>query len=282
MRIKEAEVFLMKDNIEDLRPLYLSKTLAEIADELEELLIKKEKENTYLPKGKIYVSPGMRKTQFYMADNSNVNHKQYMSRLLESVAKRYIQHEYNEKVINALKWDISKLRDYIRKSQKKGVASCSTLMSRTKRPYYVPITLSDREYINKWGEENYPTKGFLQGDVLFETSFGLRVRSKSEILIAEALKKRQVPFRYEFPVKIKNRIFYPDFFCLNVRTRRVFIWEHFGLIDDADYRSGTFEKMAAYEESGYVIGKNLIVTAEEARHPLNAKTIDVKIETFLL
>ena len=72
-----------------------------------------------------------------------------------------------------------------------------------------------------------------------------RVRSKSEVIIADTLARHGVPYRYEYPLKLKSgrdgafRTIHPDFLCLNVRTRAEFYWEHFGLMDDPDYLERT-------------------------------------------
>ena len=39
---------------------------------------------------------------------------------------------------------------------------------------------------------------------------------------------------------------HPDFYCLNLRTRQEFAWEHFGMMDDPDYASTTAEKLRLY------------------------------------
>ncbi len=58
-------------------------------------------------------------------------------------------------------------------------------------------------------------------DPIFYTHKGERVRSKSEVIIANLLYKYQIPYRYEFPLTIKDfGITYPDFLILNVRKKR--------------------------------------------------------------
>lgn len=63
-----------------------------------------------------------------------------------------------------------------------------------------------------------------------------RYRSKSEFLIASALKDAGVPFRYECSLYLNGYgTVYPDFTVLNKRTRRVFYHEHLGMMDDINY-----------------------------------------------
>ena len=51
---------------------------------------------------------------------------------------------------------------------------------------------------------------------------GWRVRSKSEILIAEILDDMSIPFLYEKPLRLDASIAHPIFALLNIRERRVF------------------------------------------------------------
>ena len=65
-----------------------------------------------------------------------------------------------------------------------------------------------------------------------------------------------MPYRYEFPIKLKSEsgtgrkvsevTFYPDFLCLNLRTREEFCWEHFGLMDDEEYANNAAGKINHY------------------------------------
>lgn len=271
----------MKEKIEAMAPYQLPQMMTENVKELEDLLACKRKENAALPKGMIYVSSGREKAQFYLADSLSKSHKSYLSRVLDGVACRYIQQEYNEKIIKTLEWEISWLKNYLKKAEKRGISAIPGLMCKSKKMFYEPVTLPDEEYISEWLNKRYQPKEFLQGDALYETSSGLRVRSKSEIMIAEALEKENVPFRYEYPVEVRGRTLYPDFYCLNVRTREVFIWEHFGMLDEKSYVSTMLEKIAAYEERGFILGKDVIVTGETLEHPLSPKSIECKIASFL-
>ncbi|MEE3440399.1 MAG: hypothetical protein VZR07_10670, partial [Ruminococcus sp.] len=52
----------------------------------------------------------------------------------------------------------------------------------------------------------------------FETQRGEIVRSKSEVIIADALYYANIPYHYEKPIKVGDRVIYPDFTVLNVKT----------------------------------------------------------------
>ncbi|MBQ9321830.1 MAG: hypothetical protein IJ239_05705, partial [Eubacterium sp.] len=71
-------------------------------------------------------------------------------------------------------------------------------------------------YIRNWLDIQYPKKGFSEEGPEFYTSKGERVRSKSEVIIADTLARMGVPYRYEFPIRFSGTgTFHPDFTVLN-------------------------------------------------------------------
>lgn len=146
------------------------------------------------------------------------------------------------------------------------------------RPTWIP----DEEYIHNWENVKYEKKGFAEDAPEFYTNKGERVRSKTEILIANALEKHQVPYRYEFPVKLKQYgTVHPDFTVLNMHERKEMYWEHMGLLDDEGYREYALNKITAYEKNGIFPGDRLILTHETLKWPINSKIIEKVIYQYL-
>ena len=116
----------------------------------------------------------------------------------------------------------------------------------------------------------------------YYTDNGERVRSKSEIIIANKLYRYNIPYRYEYPLQLQSDIItHPDFTCLNVKTRQEYIWEHFGIMDNAEYACNAIKKISDYANSGYILGRNFIATFETANTPINANCIDSLIKSHL-
>ena len=96
------------------------------------------------------------------------------------------------------------------------------------------------------------------------------------------LNNKGIPYHYEVPVKINSSItFHPDFFCLNKRTRQEFYWEHCGKMDDPEYSGDLVRRLTLYAQKNIIPGKNLILTMETLKTPLNTKDVERTIETFL-
>lgn len=147
---------------------------------------------------------------------------------------------------------------------------------------------SSEEIATEWKSVRYRGKS-LEGSNLLSVD-GIKVRSKSELMIANALSGSGVPYRYEFPYKMKWRgadgvrqvKVFPDFTCLNVRTRQEIVWEHFGMMDESGYAQTAIEKLDAYESNGFLLGKNFVFTMETKALPLDSRKIQTVIKRYLL
>lgn len=96
-----------------------------------------------------------------------------------------------------------------------------------------PIFLSDEDYAKQWLDIDYPQKGFKEDAPEIFTEKGERVRSKSEKIIADKFYIKKIPYRYEYPVSLKDYgTVHPDFIVLNKRTRKEYLWEHLGMMDN--------------------------------------------------
>ena len=101
--------------------------------------------------------------------------------------------------------------------------------------------------------------------------------------IADRLFDAGIPYRYEYPFEYEgNRHIYTDFTVLNKRTRNVYRWEHFGRMDEPQYRKTFFWKMSLYAQHGYFQGLNIIYTFEDKENPLDTRYLDRIIGRYFL
>lgn len=151
-----------------------------------------------------------------------------------------------------------------------------------------PIILPAEEYIKRWLEEPYDVWEIKDEEVsgVFYSQKGERVRSKSELIIADTLSRYGVPYKYEYPLKLKSgsKVITkrPDFVALNITTLEMVIIEHLGMLDQERYYRNNIEKIDIYENNGYLIGKNLILLHETSYNALNTELVAKYIEQFLL
>ena len=107
---------------------------------------------------------------------------------------------------------------------------------------------------------------------------GERVRSKSEQIIADHLKKAGIPYKYEYPTMINGKIIHPDFKILRVSDRMELYLEHCGRVDKPGYYDDMVIRINNYAMNGIVIGCNLFLLFETADVPLDVRVLDKLIE----
>ena len=147
-------------------------------------------------------------------------------------------------------------------------------LSATRKSLVEPLLISDWEYADAWMKEPYVAKEFGDTDSAFYTSLGERVRSKSEVLIANLLNELGIPYHYEAPLKLKNgRIIYPDFTILKIRERSECYLEHCGMMDDPDYLHNFLRRQNLYIENGFIPGRDVFFSFESSSDTLNMRTL---------
>lgn len=110
-----------------------------------------------------------------------------------------------------------------------------------------------------------------------QTKFGLNVRSRIEVLIAEALFDAGVIFRYEEELKLydekgRQQIRYPDF-TIHCSNGQKIYWEHAGMYENADYAAHHDEKIRLYHLNDIFEPTNLIVTKESKDHVIDMEGV---------
>ena len=157
-----------------------------------------------------------------------------------------------------------------------------------RRCIVTPLLRTKEEYIKQWQDEPYEPWDITDEDVNTQiiTARGERVRSKSEKIIADALSRHGIPYKYEYPLELKygNRIVTkrPDFLVLDTVTLEEKIIEHLGMMGDEDYYQKNMCKIDLYEKNGYLIGKKLIILHETAENPLDTMVMERYIKECLM
>jgi len=136
--------------------------------------------------------------------------------------------------------------------------------------------------VRSWLSKEFEVRPPYPDHLIYRSPRGLPVRSKAESLIAAMLDARRIPFRYEAPLSIDDKLFFPDFTVMRRSDHCIFYWEHFGLMDDETYRQHTYDKLHYYAEVGILPFENLITTYESPLQPFDAPRIDRILRTFLV
>ena len=155
-------------------------------------------------------------------------------------------------------------------------------------PYYelihhllsAPPANSLNEELQAWASADYPRNPYLPEKLIHKTAGGLYVRSKSEAMIASALFRKNVPFRYECELVLKGKSIYPDFTIRHPLSGKLFYWEHLGMADELGYLKKNLEKVYFYAEEGIFVNDNLILTYETKDAPLSEEMVDLLIRHY--
>ena len=152
-----------------------------------------------------------------------------------------------------------------------------SMMPDDRKPYIRPIILTDEQYISEWQNRPYDKKPISDDVPRFETLRGERVRSKSEVIIADRLYANGIPYKYECPILVGDEIIHPDFTILRVSDRKVVYLEHCGKVGDQDYADDMTERINKYTLAGIYERDRLFFTFETANKPLDVRVLDKMI-----
>lgn len=274
--------------LESLKPtVFLPQIEARIV-ELEEALKAKQFAVRKNPSGLVRIVRRGKSLLFYKRSSPSDAQGTYMPRSQEKLVRALIQNDYDKRTIPAIEAEIKELKDFLKAYKEKCCDTVYQKLASTRREVVTPLTLDDKQYATAWLKVEYRHKKIPEDAPQLYTENNEQVRSKSEVIIANALKAAGVPYRYEFPLLVDRNSadadfcqFHPDFYCLNLRTRKEFAWEHFGMMDDPDYAERATEKLELYAENGFFPGKNLIITMETSDKPLSSKLLKSVIQTYL-
>ncbi|MBO4437085.1 MAG: hypothetical protein J5791_09415 [Fibrobacter sp.] len=274
------------NNLELLPPDNLQQQMQSYSERLFSAIIHLRASLAKSPAGRLRTATRGNKARFYHVTDPKKPGGSYIPRHEESLAAKLAQKDYESTVLAKMERHLELINQFIEDYAPQALDDAFASLSDCRRQFVTPVSLPNEEYAKRWLACPYKGKPFLDNAPEYTTAHGERVRSKSEVIIADTLLRMGIPYRYEFPLKLKmphekSATFFPDFTCLNLRTREEFLWEHFGMMDDSDYVHKAMHKLDNYERNGIFPGKRLIVSRETAEKPLNAKTIRNLAEEYL-
>lgn len=124
---------------------------------------------------------------------------------------------------------------------------------------------------------------FYEAGLIHKTAHGELVRSKSEVIIADALYDNEIEYIYEKEINLnEDGIKTPDFTIEDAESGKVFYWEHCGMMSDAKYRCRWEAKQAVYRKHNIIEGENLIVSYDDENGGIDSQVIRALVKERLL
>lgn len=152
------------------------------------------------PSGSLRVSPHRGSYQyFHVTEGSKRNGSKgsYIPMEQIGVARGLAQKAYNEEMASALAEGASVLKSALQKFNSSRIDTCYEMQGPVRRALVAPVYLPNDVYADRWQKVEYQGKEFLEDDTLLTTAKGDRVRSKSEVIIANMLNQMNVPYRID-------------------------------------------------------------------------------------
>ena len=135
---------------------------------------------------------------------------------------------------------------------------------------------------NAWLMESYEKNMLYPERLIHITACGLKVRSKSEVIIAGLLETNDIPFRYEAQLLIGGQIYYPDFTIMKPKDGQIIYWEHFGMINKSSYNTSMELKLNEFRRRGLIPWDHYIASYDNDNGSINVLTIQNIIKAFIL
>ena len=240
------------------------------------LIVQLENKLALLPEGRIIVRQIRNSSYYYLKTDGSENILAVKDDqpLIEAI----IQKQYYEKVLKVSKQESKALRNVLAHYPQKTAEDIYSTLSEERQKFVKPIIPTTEQFVKEWQEKPYKPKEFKEGPPIFETLRGERVRSKSEQIIADRLYVNGIPYKYECPLKINNKVIHPDFTILRISDRKELYHEHLGKTDDEKYQNDNVPRLNNYILGGYLLGDTLFLSFESSTTPLDVRVIDRMIQ----
>lgn len=251
----------------------IRKKIEQINKELEQINSLEEK----FPPGELSCSKNGSRYKWHIKDKKGRSYLPKSSRkLAEALAlKKYYTYKKQE-----LERSLSACNAYLRKVlPTEGKAEQMFLHPEYRRlleKHFIP----QNEELKKWQNDNYERCKKHEEALVIKGTQGKMLRSKSEAIIDMMLYKSRIPFRYEEKIVLDGVTIYPDFVIRHPATGEYYYWEHFGMMDEEEYRTHACNKIALYCKNGIIPSINLIATYETKRNPLSAEKVEWIVKEY--
>ena len=202
-----------------ITPSSLSTQLSTRIETLKSVIKETEEIMKSAPEGKIHVSPGTNEGnyRYFIRTDSSDKTGIYLHKKDEKKIRNLCQKKYYEDLLSKSKYELKLLENLMKKYDGDSLVSSYTSLSDGIKRQVNPILMDNESYTKIWLAQEYEGLGFDETDKSEHyTDKHERVRSKSEIIIANYLYHHNIPYLYEKPIVFKSgRTVYPDFTVLD-------------------------------------------------------------------
>ena len=165
---------------------------------------------------------------------------------------------------------LSKIKRILKENEDDKIESIFMSEHPEKQTLITPVEPTYQQKLERWMEELYIGRKFDEDASVIMTDKGIRVRSKSQKIMADYFDSIGLVYKYECPLHLKPYgTIYPDFTFLSRRTGKEVYWEHEGMLDNPEYAREAVKKIELYEMNGIFPGEDLFLTYETSTTVIN-------------
>lgn len=230
-----------------------------------------------LPRGKISFGKCGKYYNWYYSDSGRVS---YLSKKEKELAEKLCLKNYYSEMLLCLERE-KKLFEKYEEAHNKRINITKKYLDKSNPHSRLLSPIIKKKIFDDSAESQAHNLHDEYGEGKIQTLSGIKVRSKSEAMIADALFARNIDFRYEMPIEINGISYFPDFTIIHPVTGEKIYWEHFGLWDSASYREKATKKIYTYGFVDIVPEINLIMSVETSSNPIDIIIIEELIDKFL-
>ena len=220
------------------------------------------------PDGRLEVTTARREHRFYMVSDG---HKQYLGKKDADLTRGLMEKSYYQKMLKTVDEQSALLAHFLEAFDPRALIRVYEDMHPERKKIVTPLVLPDEEYIERWLK------------IMSEKASGEDYRSRVEVIYHNIYEKYEIPYVYEPSLHLDG---YgparPDFAVLNVRTRQTLYHEHFGMMDDEEYRKNNIWKLRCYHKNGYYEGINFFVTMESDGRMIDYEEAEQIVKKYCL
>ncbi len=235
------------------------------------------------PEGTLRLSKSQGCTQYYHCKKDSPRNGVYIQRKEKELVRQLAQKSYDEKILRYTENTLSGIKRILKEYEDDKIESIFISEHPEKQKLITPVEPTYQQKLERWMEESYIGRKFDEDASVIMTNKGMRVRSKSEKIMADYFDSIGLVYKYECPLHLKPYgAIYPDFTFLSRRTGKEVYWEHEGMLDNPEYARAAVKKIELYEMNGIFPGEDLILTYETSSIVINTVLMKNLTKRYLL
>ncbi|MCQ2535568.1 MAG: hypothetical protein MJ110_01215 [Lachnospiraceae bacterium] len=207
----------------------------------------------------------------------------YINKSNVSFAKKLAQKTYYEKILRYTNKVTTQISRLLKIYDDNKIENIFLEEHPERQKLITPIEPTYAQKLETWMSQPYEGKSFKEDAPVLLTNNGVRVRSKSEKIMADYFESQGIIYKYECPLKLKPYgTIYPDFTFISRKTGKEIYWEHEGMMDNPEYAKNAVQKIELYEKNGLYPGERLILTFETSANVINTEILKKLTRRYLL